>query len=128
MDSIREAGIDGIRVNIELEGEDALGMRLRRLRLEGPATAAGVRSALEKQARTILETIDYLDGELGLIEVDGVSSTVQIRSKKPEAGRFVEIVLRGGNLISLETHGAALHISKETYQRLVETLASLLKL
>ena len=131
MDSIQEISIDGIRVNMELEAEDTLAVRLKRLELEGPEPKAEVRSVLEKQTRGILEQVQYLDGELGLIEVDGVSNAVQIRSKKPEAQpsgkRYAEVVLRGGNQITVEAHGAPLHVSKENYKRLIETLADLLK-
>ena len=86
---------------------------------------------LEKQARAIVENVTYLDGELSLIEIDGVSNAVQIRSKKPapaaESGaRFVEIVLRNGNLITVEARGSALHVSRENYNRLIETLVGLL--
>ena len=130
MDNIRETNIDGISVRTELEAEDTLAVLLKKISLEGPARKTPVRTVLEKQARTIVEKVDYLDGELALLEVDGVSNAVQIRSKKPITSestvRFVEIILRNGNSITVEARGAALHVSRENYNRLVETLARLL--
>ena len=126
-----ETNVDGISVKTELEAEDSLAVLLKRIRLEGPRPETSVPALLEKQARAIVENVTYLDGELSLIEIDGVSNAVQIRSKKPapaaESGaRFVEIVLRNGNLITVEARGSALHVSRENYNRLIETLVGLL--
>jgi hypothetical protein len=81
---------------------------------------------LRKQAAAIVEKIDYLGCELKVIEVDGVSNAVQIRSKKPVADGFIEIILRGGNFLSLERKGKPLHISKSDYERLVRDLKQIL--
>ena len=132
MDNVHETMIDGIRVTTEVEAEDTLAVLLKRVRLEGLAPRGSVRAVLEKQAKTIVEKVNYLDGELGLIEVDGISNAVQIRSKNPNRPapespvRFVEVVLRNGNIITVEAHGGSLHVSRENYNRLVETLAGLL--
>jgi len=131
MDSIDETNIDGIRIRSELQAEDTLAVLLKRIQFEGPARGTSIRPLLEKQARTIVDQITYLDGELSLIEIDGVSNAVQIRSKKPNTEgpgvRFVEIVLRGGNLITVEPRGGALHVSRQNFYRLVETITGLLK-
>jgi hypothetical protein len=131
MDNIHETMIDGIRVTTELEAEDTLAVLLKRVQLEGLAPRGSLRPVLEKQARSIVEKVTYLDGELSLIEVDGVSNAVQIRSKKPSRTpdaevRFVEIMLRNGNFISVESRGGALHVSRENYTRLIKDLAGLL--
>ena len=132
MDNVHETMIDGIRVTTELEAEDSLAVLLKRVQFEGLAPRGALRPVLAKQARSIVEKVTYLDGELNLIEVDGVSNAVQIRSKKPTRPapdaevRYVEIVLRGGNLIGVEARGGALHVSRENYNRLLKDLAGLL--
>ena len=132
MDNVHEAMIDGIRVTTELEAEDSLAVLLKRVRFEGLAPRGSLRPVLEKQARSIVDNVTYLDGELSLIEVDGVSNAVQIRSKKPTRpaadaeARFVEVVLRDGNTITVEARGAALHVSRENYNRLLKDLSGLL--
>ena len=113
---------DGIRVKAEIEAEDTLALRLKSLHVEGRPPQNAVRQALERQTRAILDRVTYLDGELAVIEVDGISNAVQIRTKKPLEGRFVEIVLRGGNTITLQARGGALHMSRENYAKLVDTL------
>ena len=109
--------MDEIKVTADIEATDQLGMLLRKVQLESPVPAD-----LRKQAGTIIEKIDYLGCELKLIEVDGVSKAVQIRSRKPAADGFVEVILRGGTSVSLERKGAPLHISRKDFDRLVEDL------
>jgi hypothetical protein len=129
MDSVHETNIDGIRVKIELEAEDTLAVRLKRVHVEGQAPKLPVRGVLERQTRTILEQVTYLDGPLSLIEIDGISNAVQIRSTTPEASaegkRFVEVILRGGNLITAEARGGSVHLSKENFDKLIQTLKGL---
>jgi hypothetical protein len=127
MGNIREHDVDGIRVKVDLEAEDTLAVRLQSLHVEGPAPAQPARQILERQARTITDEVTYLDGPLGVVEVDGVSNAVQIRTKKPDAGRFVEVVLRGGNSIDLDARGGAVHVARENYDRLVDTLTGLVR-
>jgi hypothetical protein len=109
--------MDEVKVTAEIEATDQLGMLLKSLKLE--ALRPG---DLRKQAAAIVEKIDYLGSELKVIEVDGVSNAVQIRSKKVRQDGFVEIILRGGNFLSLERKGAPLHISKGDFDRLVHDL------
>ena len=54
-----------------------------------------------------------------------VSIAGQIRSKKPMADGFIEVVLRGGNYLSLERKGSPLHISKSDYERLIRDLKAI---
>jgi hypothetical protein len=70
--------------------------------------------------------VNYLDGELGVIEVDGTSNAVQIRTRKPEAGKFIEVILRNGNKITVEARGGSVLVAKENYDKLVDTLVGLL--
>jgi hypothetical protein len=112
---------DEVKVTAEIEATDQLGMLLRRVQVESPK-----RGDLKKQAVEIVGKIDYLGCELKVIEVDGVSNAVQIRSRKPTSDGFIEVILRGGSLVSLERKGAALHISKRDYERLVSDLKSLI--
>jgi hypothetical protein len=112
--------MDEVKVTAEIEAEDQLGMLVRRVKLE--ALRPG---DLRRQAAAIVEKVDYLGSDLKVVEVDGVSNAVQIRSKKPLADGFIEIILRGGNSVSLERKGAPLHISKSDYERLLRDLKSL---
>ena len=109
--------MDEAKVTAEIEATDQPGVLLKGLKLE--ALRPG---DLRKQAAAIVEKIDYLGCELKVIEVDGVSNAVQIRSKKVDQDGFVEIILRGGNFLSLERKGAPLHISKGDFERLVRDL------
>jgi len=116
-----------VHINEEFEAEDTLAVRLKKLRVEGAPRTGPIREVLERQARAIVKDVDYLDGELALIEVDGGANAVQIRSKKPAEGKFVEVILRGGNSISVEGRGGAVHVARENYEKLKETLKGLVE-
>src|SRR6516164_3266322 len=109
--------MDDIKVTAEIEATDQLGMLLRRVEVETPQAGD-----LRKQASAIVEKIDYLGCELKVLEVDGVSKAVQIRSKKAAPDGFIEVILRGGNYASVERKGTPLHISKSDFDRLVRDL------
>ena len=109
--------MDELKVTADIEATDQLGMLLRKVQVESP-----VQTDLRKQAAAIVEKIDYLGCELKLIEVDGVTKAVQIRSKKAAPDGFIEVILRGGNFVSLERKGAPLHISKGDFDRLIQDL------
>src|SRR5262245_30705600 len=113
----RGKSMDEIKVTAEIEARDQLGMLLRRVQVEAPRAGD-----LRKQATAIVQKIDYLGCELKVIEVDGVANAVQIRSKKVQQDTFIEIILRGGNFLSLERKGAPLHISRNDYDRLLRDL------
>ena len=113
--------MDDIKVTAEIEATDQLGMLVRRVLVETLKPGD-----LRQQAAAIVEKIDYLGCELKLIEVDGVSNAAQIRSKKPMSDGFIEIILRGGNNLSLEKKGAPLHVSKGNYERLLRDLKAIL--
>jgi len=113
--------MDEIKVTADIEATDQLGMLVRRVQVETPN-----QGDLRRQAEAIVQKIDYLGCELKLIEVDGVSKAVQIRSKKPMSDGFIEIILRGGNSLTLERKGAPLHISKDSYERLIRDLKNIL--
>jgi hypothetical protein len=116
---------DDLKVTVDLEAEDTLAVRLRSLTVEGPALATSVREAMQRQTRAILDGVTCLEGGLALIEVDGVSNAVLLRSQKPADGRFVQIVLRNGNSIRVEGRGGAVHLSRENYEKLLELLTDL---
>ncbi len=109
--------MDELKVTADIEASDQLGMLLRKVQVESP-----VQTDLRKQAAAIVEKIDYLGCELKLIEVDGVTKAVQIRSKKAAPDGFIEVILRGGTFVSLERKGAPLHISKGDFDRLIRDL------
>ena len=109
--------MDEVKVTADVEATDQLGMLVKRIQLESPR-----KGNLQKQAQTIVEKITYLGGELKVIEVDGVTHAVQIRSRRPTEDGFIEIVLREGNFLSLERKPAAFHISKGDFERLIRDL------
>ena len=109
--------MDEIKVTADIDATDQLGMLVRRVQVEAPHAGD-----LRTQAAAIVEKIDYLGCELKVIEVDGVSHAVQIRSRKPMADGFIEIILRDGKYLSLERKGAPLHISKGDYEKLISDL------
>jgi hypothetical protein len=114
--------MDEVKITTDIEATDQLGMLVRRVQIESP-----VEGDLRKQTAAIVEKIDYLGSELKVIEVDGVSRAVQIRSKKPAADGFIEVILRGGNYVSVERKGSPLHISKGDFDRLVQDLKLILE-
>ncbi len=111
---------DGVKITTDIEATDLLGMLVRKIQLE--STRKG---DLRKQAQEVVDKITYVGGELKVIEVDGVSNAVQIRSKKPDNG-YVEVILRGGDFLSLERRPTALHISKGDFERLIKELTEIL--
>ena len=113
--------MDEVKVTTDIEATDLLGMLVRRIQLDAPR-----KGDLRKQAHEVVEKITYLGGELKVIEVDGVSNAVQIRTKKPAENGYVEVILRGGNFLSLERKPEALHISKGDFERLIKELTSIL--
>ena len=109
--------MDEVKITTDIEATDKLGMLVKRVQME--ALHPG---DIRKQAAAIVDKIDYLGCELKVIEVDGVSNAVQIRSKKPTPSGFIEIILRGGNYLSLEGKGAPLHVSKADFEKLIRDL------
>jgi len=115
--------MDEVTITTDIEATDQLGLLLKKLELESSG-----KGNLQKQAQQIVERVTYLGCELKVIEVDGISSAVQIRSKKPAEDGFVEIILRDGNRLSLERQPAALHISKGDFERLIRDLKEIFTL
>src|SRR5215471_488548 len=109
--------MDNIKITTDIEATDQLGVLVRRIQLEAP-----LKGDLRKQSAAIIERITYLGSELKVIEIDGVSQAVQIRSKKPAEDGFLEVILRGGNYLSLERKGKPLHISKGDFDKLIKDL------
>jgi hypothetical protein len=113
--------MDEVKVTTDIEATDQLGMLMRRVQLDSPR-----KGELRKQAAAVVEKITYLGCELKIIEVDGLSSAVQIRSKKPAEEGYIEVVLRGGNYLSLERKGTPLLLSRNDFDRLVRDLKEIL--
>ena len=109
--------MDEIRVKADVEAADHPIMLVKRIEID--ALRPG---DLRKQAAAIVAKIDYLGSELKVIEVDGVSNAVQIRSKKLSTEGFIEIILRDGKYLSLERKGEPLRISKIDYEKLIRDL------
>ena len=121
-----EQETDGVKVRVELEAADQLGVLLKRIEVEAPARKRPVDAILRTQAAAIVSKVTYA-GELKVIEVDGISDAVQIRSAKPEADGYVEVILRNGNFISLERKPAPLHITRKDFEKLVDDLRGILQ-
>ena len=114
-----------VNVKVNLEAEDTLAVRLKSLEVKADWTEGSVRETLQRQTRTILEKATLIEGGLALIEVDGVSNAVLLRSPKPNEGKFVQVILRNGNSIELEAHGGPIHLARENYEKLVGVLTGL---
>lgn len=114
-----------VNVKVNLEAEDTLAVRLKSLELKADWTEGSVRETLERQTRAILDKADLIEGGLALIEVDGPSNAVLLRSPKPNEGKFVQMVLRNGNSIELEVHGGSVHLARENYEKFVGLLTGL---
>ena len=112
---------DGVKVRVELDAADQLEVRLKRIEVEAPSLKRPVEAILRRQAAAIVSLVTFA-GELKVIQADGVSDTVQIRSKKPEGDGDIEVILRKGNFISLEPKPAALHIKRKDFEKLVDDL------
>jgi hypothetical protein len=113
--------IDGVKIDVELDNADKLGLLLKRVQVQTAHVPKDIPGTLRKQSAKLVEGLSFLE-VLKVIEVDGVSHAVQIRSQKPADEGFSEIILRRGNSISFERRGAPLHISKPHFERLIAAL------
>ena len=116
-----EEEVDDLMVQIDLEAADSLGMLLKSIRVESDRRPANVQATLRKQSSAVVERLNFLD-VLRVLEIDGISNAVQIRSTKPSPDGFIEVMLRGGTSISVERKGSALHISKKDFDQLSSEL------
>ena len=114
-----------VNVKVNLEAEDTLAVRLKSLEVKADWTEGSVRETLQRQTRAILERATLIEGGLALIEVDGVSNAVLLRSPKPIEGKFVQVVLRNGTSVELEAHGGSVLLARENYEKLVGLLTGL---
>src|SRR5262252_11112110 len=114
-----------VNVKVNLEAEDTLAVRLKSLEVKADWTEGSVRETLERQTRAILENAALIEGGLALLEVDGVSNAVLLRSPKPNEGKFVQVILRNGNSLELEAHGGPVHLARENYEKFVGMLTGL---
>jgi hypothetical protein len=114
--------MDDVKVTTDIEATDLLGVQVRKIQLQSPTPGD-----LRKQAHAVVEKITYLGGELKVIEVDGVSNAVQIRSRKPAHDGYIEVILHGGNFVSLEKKPSSLYLSKGDFEKLVGDLKEILK-
>jgi hypothetical protein len=119
---------DDVKVKVDLEAEDSLAVRLNSMEVTGARPEGSVRDTLQRQAQAISKETTWLEGGApGLVEVDGVSNATLMRSKKPEGGRFIQVVLKGGDSIQVEAKGGATHLSRENYEKLKDLLTGLVE-
>ena len=116
--------LGAVKVRVELEAADKLGVLLQRLHVNLGTKPGDVKTVLRTQTAAVVDRLDYVDA-LKVNEIDGIANAVQIRSQKPTEEGFIEVMLRGGNSVSFERRGAALHISKKDFARLVSDLSDL---
>jgi hypothetical protein len=117
-----------VNVKTDLEAEDSLAVRLNSMEVTGTRPDGAVRETLQRQAQAIQKEATWFEtGPLELVEVDGVSNAVLMRSQKPEAKKFVQVVLRNGDSIKVEAKGGSTHLSRENYEKLTELLTGLVK-
>jgi hypothetical protein len=114
-----------VKVKVNLEAEDTLAVLLKSLEVKADWTEGPVRQTLERQTRAILDKATLLEGGLALLEIDGVSNAVLMRSPKPNDGRYVQVVLRNGNSMELDVHGGTVHMARENYEKLVKLMTGL---
>ena len=119
---------DDVKVKADLEAEDTLAVRLNSLQVTGSRPEGSVREALQRQTQAIAKEATWFEGGApGIVEVDGVSNAALMRSQKPEAGRFIQVVLRNGDSIQVEAKGGATHLSRENYEKLKDLLTGLVE-
>jgi hypothetical protein len=117
---------DDVKVKADLEAEDTLAVRLNSLQVTGARPEGSVRDAIQRQAQAIAkDATGFEGGPIGLVEVDGVSNAALMRSEKPQAGRFIQVVLRNGDSIQVEAKGGSTHLSRENYEKLRDLLTGL---
>jgi hypothetical protein len=117
---------DDVKITVDLEAEDTLAVKLKSLQMQGPKVNVPARQVLERQTRGVLDVAGCFEGGLSLLEVDGVSNAVLLRTPKPTEGRFVEVVLKNGDSIHVEARGGAAHLSRENYEKVLEKFEGLL--
>ena len=77
---------DDVKITVDLEAEDTLAVRLKSLRCAGAEGECPVRVKCSnaRPARVLDVAALASKGALSLLEVDGVSNAVLLRTPKPE--------------------------------------------
>ena len=117
-----EHDFNDLKVHVEVEACDQLGVLIRQVRLEAPLR----RGSIPEQARSLSEKLTYLGGSLKIIEMDNVSNAALMRSQASRKDGYIEVILRGGNAVTLEKRpSGSLHLSKRDFERLIIDLAGI---
>jgi len=138
---------DGVRVFVEFDDVDKIGVRLRRLHVESVkpfVDAALDADRLRRQADEIVRRVSYLTEQIELIELDKRTGKAQLRSKLPqrenERASFYEILLDGNYKLSLRRYefsaeapasrriGIAFEMTHDIFNRLVSDLVAVLEI
>lgn len=138
-----EEEFNRVRVFVELEAFDRLGLLVRRIearKLAPPVEASAVEGVLRKQAQSVIERITYLNEDFRVVEVDATSACVQLRSELPQKRGnqlyFFNMILREGNALLLErlrrgskgensTEVVSTNLAKDAFVRLIQDLVEL---
>ena len=136
---------DGIRVFVEFDDVDKIGVRMRRLHVENvkPFIDAALDvDRLRRQADEIVRRVSYLTEQIELIELDKRNGKAQVRSKLPrrenERTSFFEILLDGNYKLTLRRYefsvevsasrriGIAFEVTHDIFNRLVSDFVAVL--
>jgi hypothetical protein len=136
---------DGVRVFVEFDDVDKIGMRMRQLYAENakPFVDAELDTGrLRRQADEIVRRVTYLTEQIELIELDQHNGKAQLRSKHPQREKertsFFEILFDGNHKLSLRRYessgkalasrrvGIAFELTHDIFNRLVSDLVAVL--
>jgi len=134
---------DGVRLSLDFEEVDKLGLRMRRFQaaMANPAETFDL-ARLRRQAEEIARRVSYLTENIALIEIDQSHGKAQLRSQAPlqeKSGKsYFEILLNGNHSLSLcryEISGSAsprqlvaFGTTQEIFERLVNDFVAVLSL
>lgn len=113
-----EEELDGVRVFVEFDDVDKIGVRMRRLYVENVRPFVDVAldaDRLRRQADEIVRRVSYLTEQIELIELDKRNGKAQLRSKLPqretERASFFEILLDGNYKLTLRRYEFSVEVS-----------------
>jgi hypothetical protein len=141
---VNEEEIDSIRLRTELQDFDKFSYRVKTLllaRLQAPPADKPIKEILLRQAREIEQRIFYLLENLRLVELDETKGIAQIRSTAPhrkgDEKFYYEILLQNGDKVTFTRYRqpqqaekrdiVPSHLTQETFERLIDDLAAVLR-
>jgi hypothetical protein len=135
--------IDGLDLQIDIEDFDKFSYMVRSISMTHPQTpATPIKDVLLRQAGEIERQISYLLEGFRLVELDEVNGSAQARSIIPyqqdDQRLYYEVLLRHGNSLTFTRYRQPLqsgerqivpsHLTQESFERLVDDLAAVMRL